>query len=184
MSTHSYAPADIHALTLSKAVELALPGDKFNLSVSPSEAVFTFTPDISGAKVTTLASTVSTHKAAGATRALAKEKASKFAEIDGRTSELIADGFSHGGETLSLSASARDSWLGLKLDKAAVVYPVVINSLDDSTTISIADTAAVDALFTAARQKRREHIDSGRALKDSIRAATTLAEVRAVADSR
>ena len=66
----------------------------------------------------------------------------------------------------------------------AFTYPVKWNTLDDSDVIEIADSSALHTFYLTALGTYRTHVDSGTTLKDSVRAATTIAEVDAVEDTR
>lgn len=117
---------------------------------------------------------------------LAVYKAQRFEEIDERTRQLIGDGFVYLSKTFSLSAEAQR-----KLhedhqarDDPGFTYPVRYNTKDDSDAIDIPDATVLHALLMAACGARRACTDSGTALKDQIRAATTVAEVSAVEDER
>jgi hypothetical protein len=110
----------------------------------------------------------------------------KCKEIDARTDELIAAGFTYDSKTFSLSQAAQSRLTGINQvrDDAAVTYPIVWNTLDDSDTLSIVDSAALLTFYLTAMGTYRTHVDSGTALKDDVRAATTIAAVDAVVDSR
>lgn len=116
--------------------------------------------------------------------AAAKEK--KFSEIDSRTDELILQGMSFNGMMFSLSPNAREKMNnadGLRNDPA-FTYPVVWNNIDDSATISLANATDLHNMYLTALATVRAHIDSGTAVKDLVRAATTVSAVNAVKDNR
>lgn len=114
------------------------------------------------------------------------EKARRYSEITRRTHELIAQGFSFGGKQFSLSTNARIevSAIHVVRDDPAVVYPIHWNTLADDDTLPLPDSATVHDFYLTAVGTYRACMDSGTALKDQIRAATTLAEVAAVVDTR
>ena len=113
----------------------------------------------------------------------------KEALIDRRTRELIDGGFEYpasSGVYFSLSAESQRTLMGLNQERDAVeiAYPVVGNSKDDTTTVALAAAADIRAFYFTALGTVRAHKDSGTALKDQVRAATTVAAVNAVADAR
>jgi hypothetical protein len=113
-------------------------------------------------------------------------KIEKIEAIDGRTRDLIAQGFTLGGIVFSLSASAQSTLLGLDLIRLelSVVYPIAYNSIDDKAVYSITNAIVAHDLFLAAVGTVRSWLDSGTALKDLVRAATTVAQVQAIVDNR
>ncbi len=120
---------------------------------------------------------------------LQEAKDFKHAAIDVRTEELIAAGFEFptgSGLWFSLSSHAQRNLQGLDQvrDLPEVIYPVAWNTLDDSAVLSIPDSATAHGFFLTAFAVYRAHLDSGTALKDQVRAATTVAEVDAVVDAR
>lgn len=117
---------------------------------------------------------------------LIEAKAAKFASIDARTDELIASGFTFASKQFSLSQAAQSRLMGINQvrDDENVTYPIKWNTIDDSDTYSIPDSATVLSFYLTAVGTYRTHVDSGTALKDQVRAATTVAEVDAVVDNR
>ena len=114
-------------------------------------------------------------------------KTEKMNAIDARTKVLIDAGFeypSSSGNILSLSLEAQSNIEGIHQAKDAATYPIDWNTKDNAAKVSLADAAAVSALFDAAMAAKRTHLDGGTALKDSVRSATTVAAVDAVTDSR
>ena len=66
-----------------------------------------------------------------------------------------------------------------------MTYPILWNVMDDNDgPLSLADAAAVHALFLTALGTFRYWKDTGTALLAQVRAATTLAEVDAITDPR
>jgi len=117
---------------------------------------------------------------------LVEAKKAKFAEVDARTDELIASGFTFASKQFSLSQNAQSRLMGINQvrDDENVVYPIKWNTIDDSDTYSIPDSATVLGFYLTAVGTYRTHVDSGTTLKDQVRAATTIAEVNAVVDNR
>ena len=121
---------------------------------------------------------------AGPPSPLERAKVLKIADIDRRSRALIRNGFQHGGKTFSLSANAQLSLIGDFAARNDLSYPVKWNTKNDRDTASFADAVALKALILAGFTARNSHRNSGTALKDAVRAATTIAEVDAVVDNR
>lgn len=120
-------------------------------------------------------------------------KAAKVAAIDTRTDELIAVGFTYESKQFSLSLASQSKMTAAHQikDHPLFVYPVNWNTIDDTDVFAIgagtdqvADAAIMSAFYMTAIGTIRVHLDSGTALKGSVRAATALAEVDAVVDLR
>lgn len=119
---------------------------------------------------------------------LPEYKLEKQRAIDARTAELIFQGFTYGGKTLSLSISAQSYWTNLyqarNIMAAGGLFPLTVNTLDDLDTYSVASVADAEGLYQTAVGTMTSRLASGTALKNQVRAATTKAEVDAVVDSR
>jgi len=113
-------------------------------------------------------------------------KGGKFDTIDARTSKLISEGFSYLSKQFSLSAMAQSTWTGLYAikDEPALVYPVKANTIDDNDFLEIKDSDEVRVFYMTAVATYRAHLDSGTALKDKVRVASTIDEVNAIEDNR
>ena len=113
-------------------------------------------------------------------------KTKKAALIDKRTDELIAAGMTHAGKKFSLSLASQMKMVGSHeaRDEPAFSYPVSWNTLDDKDKHNIADSAELHTFYLTAMGTIRAHLDSGTAIKDQVRAATTVAAVEAVEDPR
>lgn len=122
------------------------------------------------------------------TAALEVRKAERRAEIDARTRELIAQGFAHAGKTFSLSREAQIYFSNMFIARAILTaqgaFPLRINTHDDLDTHDIADEAEVATLYTIAVATVKAHLGSGTEMKRAVRAATTQAELDAMADER
>lgn len=117
---------------------------------------------------------------------LAGLKARKFTAIDSKTDYLISLGFSYSSKQFSLSAEAQSRLNGVfqLRDDPSMVYPVTWNTKDDNDYVELADSAAVRDFYLAAVAAYRGPIDSGTALKEQVRVASTVAEVNAIYDPR
>lgn len=116
---------------------------------------------------------------------LLKAKTKKNTSIDARTMQLMELGFDYDGEKFSLSQNAQNNALGIKVasDSGLTITPIQLTTLDDKAYM-LADKASLDAWFTVGLTKRKEHLDSGRALKLAVNLCTTVAEVEAIVDNR
>lgn len=113
---------------------------------------------------------------------LANLKARRYLEIDGRSMQLIAAGFTYDSQTFSLSIPAQITWSSLKENESDFTWPVEVSTLD-SNTYSLAQ-ANLTAFWTAGRDAVQGHLDSGRALKKSVFDAVDKAAVDAIVDNR
>lgn len=110
----------------------------------------------------------------------------KFDAIDKKTDEIIARGYEFAGLRFSTSLEAQARMLGVLLlkDNPLMSYPITWNSLDDNGALTIPDAATVEGFALTGIGYYRAAIDSGTALKDQVRTATTVSEVEAVTDAR
>ena len=137
----------------------------------------TFDDAITAGEETTLDATIATH-------ALAVAKTRKFIAIDKRTDELIAAGFTYSAKQFSMALSAQNKIMGSHQIRAGLSYPLNWNTIDDNDSYDIVDAADLEAFYLAAFAELRTHLDSGTALKASVRAAADVAAVDAVVDGR
>jgi hypothetical protein len=106
--------------------------------------------------------------------------------IDNRTGELINLGYNFATKQFSLSANAQTNILALDhtKDDPALIYPIEYNTIDDMDSFSIPDSTTLHNMYLTALTTKKGVIDSGTALKDSVRLATDEAGVDAVIDNR
>ena len=190
MSTHNYTRSfvnggwDVDITALSKAVEQALPGERFVLRVNDTAVELAFDADLQAGDASTLDAAVAGYKASF--DALPEAKAAKIAAIDERTAELIANGFVYASKPFSLSLPAQSKMIGTHQikDHPALAYPLKWNTKDDDDAYELQDAAELDAFYLTGLATIRSYLDSGTALKDLVRAAATVADVNAVEDLR
>lgn len=115
---------------------------------------------------------------------LADYKTLRYNEVDAKTGELITQGFTYATMQFSLSSNAQINLLGLELDKAILTYPIEWNNIDDTDKYMIVDATDATNFHIASLTAKKTHLDSGSALKQSIRDCTTEAEVDAIVDNR
>lgn len=108
----------------------------------------------------------------------------RYEEVDTRSGELINQGYSYGGHQLSLSQNAQLNLLGLNSSRTELTYPIEYNDIDDSGVYSIQDATDMHNMYLTALGTKKAHLDSGTALKDSIRTAVDEAAIQAIIDNR
>ncbi len=111
-------------------------------------------------------------------------KAFLIESIDIKTGILIREGFAYGNKTFSLSENAQNNLLGTVIKKDALTYPLDWSTKDDSEVYQIADATEMDTFFMSALGTKKAYQDSGTALKVSVQACTTIAELEAIVDNR
>lgn len=111
-------------------------------------------------------------------------KAVKLAQIDVRTGQLIATGYSFGGFQFSLSANAQTNLIAIFMTKDFLTYPIRYNTKNDEEAFDIDSAATLTNLYFTALNTKKGFLDSGTVYKDAIRDATTIDEVKSVNDIR
>lgn len=117
------------------------------------------------------------------TKGTVHDLAARLAQVDQRTQELIAQGFSHAGKVFSLSLPAQNYWADI-VNLPAENFPVEVNTLDDTSTHFVLDLAEAGVMKGAAMAAVLTALASGTAVKNQLRAATTPAELDAIEDTR
>jgi hypothetical protein len=114
------------------------------------------------------------------------EKQKMHIEIDARTAELISNGYIYKEKAFSLSPNAQTNILALysTKDEPEMIYPIRYNTIDDTDSYDLVDAADVKGMYLTALAFKKGFIDSGTALKDSVRAASTPEELTAIKDNR
>jgi len=117
---------------------------------------------------------------------LARARTLRIAEIDRNTRRLIAKGFEWGGKTFSLSPASQSTVTGqqIALLSNLLAFPVKWNTKDDTDTVELSDESQATAFFAAALGTVRAHLESGTALKDLVRAASSIEDVMGISDDR
>jgi len=113
-------------------------------------------------------------------------KAKKSKEIDEKTGQLIALGYSFKGLSFSLSMNAQTNILALYTtrDHPALIYPIHYNTIDDKNTYDVLDSQDLENMYLTALATKKAHTDSGTLLKDQVRAAANSQELDAIIDNR
>ncbi|MGV7234662.1 MAG: hypothetical protein ACQ9ET_00245 [Nitrosomonadaceae bacterium] len=115
---------------------------------------------------------------------LAGYKALRRSEIDIRTGELIALGFSYGGKVMSLSQNAQLNLNGANQTRTELTYPVTFHTIDSLDSYDATDATDLHNLYLTALGTKKAHIDSGAILRDSINSAVDEAAVQLIIDNR
>lgn len=115
---------------------------------------------------------------------LVTKKLAKVAAINNKTAGLISQGFSYGGETFSLSLQAQANLQDLYARRASLSWPMVVENINDTATVTLNDQTEGGAFYTAAYNTIVGHRATGKALKDQVRSASTIVELDAIVDNR
>jgi hypothetical protein len=102
-----------------------------------------------------------------------------YERVDARTRELIGGGFEYpvtSGQFFSLSAEAQRKWTAMYTARNLVSYPVFVVTADEQTTVELSEATDVQDFFTQMVNTVREHIDTGRVLKNTLRDLSTVTE--------
>ncbi len=114
-------------------------------------------------------------------------KAFRIKEINDHTHALIHAGFEYPASSSQIFSMNETAQINLEVatrTKSTLTYPMVYSFIDDSGSVSIADSTEMQNMFNDAFAHKRTQLDSGNTLKQSIRDATTKAAIDAVVDSR
>jgi len=135
----------------------------------------------------TMDAIVAAHQGFGTALDIAKRAKSQL--IDDRTQQLVNGGFEYppaSGIHYSLAQSSQTMLLALynMRNEVYLTYPIRYNSLHETSAVDLANAAMVEGFFLTAVGSYRWMQDSGTAIKDEVRACTTIAEVNAVVDPR
>ena len=113
---------------------------------------------------------------------LASRKALAIRLIDAETGRRIDMGFTHRGDTFSLSATAQRNLLGLQVN-AALLIPVATGTSDDLGEITLNTVEEVQDFVLAALATVNVHRIGGRTVKRAVVAAADDAAVLAAVDA-
>jgi len=105
----------------------------------------------------------------------------RYAQIDKKTSELIAQGFPFDGRTFSMSTNAQINWSNFP-NLPDGLFPLSINDISENTySLALADRLN---FYLSALNYKNIQLQSGSALKAQITSAVDIAAVNAVIDNR
>lgn len=128
------------------------------------------------ARIAQIDSTVAAHN--GLSR-LDRAKLRRMSRFDRNTAGLLEEGFTYNAVRIGLQQN-----LVLVNAPGLQQLPLTIESTDSLATLTFTTGAALTAFVDAFNTAYRSIYDAGVALKDQVRAATTIDEVRAVIDDR
>jgi hypothetical protein len=104
--------------------------------------------------------------------------------VDSETERRISLGFEYpasSGTWHSLSEHAQINWLGMLMAASSLTYPYVILSRDDMASYTIPNVADAQTLAMTAFGMKEWRLGAGRAVKDAVRQAVTVAAAEAAA---
>lgn len=118
---------------------------------------------------------------------LAAAKAAKIAQIDARSSQIVTGGITVApGKVLSTSLAATQNLQDLAIGASmpdVIEFPQDVSTTDGGS-YTIADLADLLRIAGLLRDHKLATLGAGRALRASVLACTTLAEVDAITDGR
>lgn len=114
---------------------------------------------------------------------LAEYKQNRYNQIDAKTRDLIAGGFTYDSQQFSLSTPAQANWTTIKGNKLDFSFPLKISTLDNNE-YTLNDNGDVESFWTAGKDEIKAHLDSGRTLKKSVFDAVDKAAVDLIIDNR
>ena len=115
---------------------------------------------------------------------LAARRATLSGAVDQRSQELIAQGYTHDGVTLSLSDTAQVKWLGFFVARDLLTYPRDVSSIDNKDTLTVESAAEVEAIYGGMVSRVADILDRGTSLKQRIANAKTNVQLDAIVDNR
>ena len=164
-------------------VALAVP-EYTHVEVENDETIFIRTNGVpSPANIQAFDNAIAAHVAP---TALDRAKQAKNQRIDDRSVDLEAEGFTYSGKKLGLTGIAQSRAAALKhiVTDPSVSFPITVETADGLDSIEIANPGAFNQYYTEQALASRAIQDSGDALKNQVRAATTIEEVDAIVDDR
>ena len=112
-------------------------------------------------------------------------KTQRYNEIDTKTVSMITSGLTHDSSNFSLSSNAQFNWNSIKVrsEAAELTFPYTVSTSDNSEH-EFADKAALDLFIDDVFSTVEGHLATGRALKVSIGAASSMTAIKAITDNR
>lgn len=121
-------------------------------------------------------------------QALREAKQQKLIRIDTRTEELVAAGFYDASRAkrfrIDDSAMVRYTGVWITRNDPGALLPYAVSTYENDDVETLSNSAQVNDFFFDMQAGLRAVTDSGVPLKQQVVAATTLAEVAAVEDTR
>lgn len=147
------------------------------INVDIDQLSIVFASALSGGEKTTLDGVIGSHS-------LPVVRTQKCAAIDARTQALIDAGFVFDGRTYALDGVALQQLIAFDSMRADLTYAVELNTKDNTFKLKIGSSDDLHAFCLAGFVVVRANLDSGTALKDLVRAAAAVADVKAIVDPR
>jgi len=178
-------PGGLDLAALSGAIQASAAGQLFvGASTSGDTLSLAFTAPLDAAQAAALQAVVDVQNDPATLLRRAREL--RFGEVDAKTDQIFGGGFEYPGSgvRLSLSSEAQSRMIGLMVIRDQATYPIRWNALDDASFVDLLGPNDVITLFGSGAAALRSYVDGGTAIKNEIRAATTVAAVMAVVDPR
>lgn len=115
---------------------------------------------------------------------LADARAAKIEEIDTRTREILAEGFTYNGVVLGLSESDRSNYLGLVIVKDVLTYPYTIKGKANSDYCTIQSAQDMLGLFLTGVSYIDNTLRSGFVHKDAVLQLNDVDDINNYVDPR
>lgn len=191
MTTYSFLRNNVGAglydiaPNIAPQVEAAFPGKKFKMHCSNTNASFAFDATLTEEEESTLEDVVTTYK----NGILSRARKLKIEEIDGNTDVLAESGFEFppsSGQKYSLSQISQINILGAYTfrNEPEFTYQLNWGTIKDDGEFNFQNASEVRSFAICALGRVRYLRESGEALKQAARNATTLEELNAITDSR
>ena len=119
-------------------------------------------------------------------RPLTYYKQRKFKEIDANSTLLISQGFTYESKVFSLSTHMQlnlSTYIQME-EMAFIDYPVILSTIDNLDSVSIANQGALRQFDKDAYTVVSGILISGNDLKQEVRDAVDIAAVNAIVDTR
>jgi hypothetical protein len=113
---------------------------------------------------------------------LEEKKKIRIVEIDKRTQDIIAEGFEFDSHQFSLSLNAQINWSGLLTLQSMLTWPMAVTTFDDNEYVL--ELSNLPSFIATGKAVILNAINTGRAIKVQVNAATTLEELNAIVDTR
>lgn len=108
-------------------------------------------------------------------------KVYRYTEIDNKTQKLIAQGFTFGGHTFSMSTNAQINWSNFP-NLPDELFPLPVMDINEELySLALADKLN---FYLAALNYKNAQLQSGSVLKAQIKACTDAACVNSIIDNR
>lgn len=110
-------------------------------------------------------------------------RTAKMAEIDGKTNELISEGFTYDNKVFSMSAEAQINWTNLFMIRTTLSYPFEVSTLDGGC-YDFQNSDALAIFYSTGLSFKKGIMDSGRELRKDCLEVTTIADLNLIVDER